>query len=83
MFICYAFRKKRYYIDSISAETMYIIDSNPCPWQNFWIEVYSEPIGTIPIHSDMRIRAKANHAEPIRKTFCILFNEKRSKINPT
>ena len=36
----------------------------------------------IPIHSDICIRANANNSEPIRKTFCISFDEKRLKINP-
>ena len=42
---------------------------------------HSEPVRTIPIHSDICIRANANHSEPIRKTFCIWFDKKRSKIN--
>ena len=41
---------------------------------------YSNSIRTIPIHSDICIRANANHSEPIRKTFCISFDKKRSKL---
>ena len=33
-------------------------------------------------YSDICIRTNANHSATIRKTFCILFDEKRSKINP-
>ena len=47
------------------------------------IKIHSKSIRTIPIHSDICIRANANQSEPIRKTFCISFDEKRSKINPT
>ena len=60
MFICYAVRKKHFYIYSISAESMYIIDSNPYPWRNFRIEISSDPIRTIPIYSDIRIRVNEN-----------------------
>ena len=34
-----------------------------------WIGTHSDPIRTIPIHSDICIRANANHSEPIRKTY--------------
>ena len=47
------------------------------PWWKYRIWIHSEPIKTIPIHSDICIRANANHSEPIRKTFCISFGEKR------
>ena len=46
------------------------------------IGIHSEPIRTIPIHSDIYIRANANHSEQIRKTFCISFDEKRVKNRP-
>ena len=42
------------------------------PGEMHRIEIYSEPIRTIPIHSDICIRANANYSEPIRKTFCTL-----------
>ena len=53
------------------------------PWRKYWIKINSESIRTIPIHSDICIRPNANHSEPIRKTFCISFDEKRSKFNST
>ena len=53
------------------------------PWWKCQIKIHFEPIRTIPIHSYICIRANANHSEPIWTTFCILFDEKRSKINPT
>ena len=56
--------------------------SNKVPWRKYRIGIHSEPIRTIPIHVDICIRANANHSEPIRKTFCNSFDEKRSKINP-
>ena len=34
-------------------------------------------------YSDICIGVNANHFEPIRKTFCISFDEKWSKINPS
>ena len=40
------------------------------PWQKFSIRIQSEGVKAIP-----------NHYEPIRKSFCILFDEKRSKTN--
>ena len=49
------------------------------PWRKYRIEIHSESIRTIPNHSDICIRANANHSESIRKTFCISFDEKRSK----
>ena len=58
-------------------------NSQKFPWRKYRIEINSKSIRTIPIHSDICIRANANNAEPIRKTFCISFDEKRSKINPT
>ena len=48
------------------------------PWRKYRIRIHSELIRTIPIHSDICIQANANHSEPIRKTFCISFDEKRS-----
>ena len=33
-------------------------------------------------YSDICIRANANHSKPIRKTFCISFDEKGWRINP-
>ena len=53
------------------------------PWRKYRTEIHSESIRTIPIHFDICIRANANNSEPIRKTFCISFDEKRLKINPT
>ena len=50
-------------------------------WRKYRIGINSEPIRTIPFHFDICIRANSNHSEPIRKTFCISFDEKRSKIN--
>ena len=51
------------------------------PWRliliKYRIEIHSEPLRTIPIHSDIYIRANANHFEPIQKAFCISFDEKR------
>ena len=61
---------------------MYELFETTLPWRRYRIEIYSEPIRTIPIHSDICIRANANHSEPIRKTSFISFDEKRSKINP-
>ena len=52
------------------------------PWGKYRIRINSEPIRTISIHSDICIRANVNHSEPIRKTFCISFDEKRLKIDP-
>ena len=46
------------------------------PWRKYRIGIHSEPIRTIPIHSDICIRANANHSERIRKTFCNSFDEK-------
>ena len=45
------------------------------PRQKYRIEIHSKSIRTIPIHSDICIRANANHSEPIRKTLFISFNE--------
>ena len=53
------------------------------PWWKYRVEIHSKPIRTIPIYSDICIRTNANHSEPIRKTFCISFNAKRSKTDPT
>ena len=50
--------------------------SHKLPWRKYRIGIHSEPIRTIPIHSDVCIRANANHSEPIRKTFCNPFDEK-------
>ena len=36
------------------------------PWRKYRIEIYSDSIRTIPIHSDICIRANANHSEPFR-----------------
>ena len=47
------------------------------PWRKYRKGIHSEPIRTIPIHSDIRIRANANHSELIRKMFCNSFDEKR------
>ena len=52
-------------------------------WRKYRIEIHSESIRTIPIHSDIYIQANANHSEQFRKTFCISFDENMSKINPT
>ena len=52
-------------------------------WRKYRIEIHSESIRIIPIHSDICIQAIGNDSEPIRKTFWISFDEKRSKINPT
>ena len=41
------------------------------PWRKYRIEIHSGSIRTILIHSDIYIRANANHSEPIRKKFCI------------
>ena len=49
-------------------------------WRKYRIGINWEPIRTIPIHSDICIRANANHSEPIRKTFCISFDEKSDLI---
>ena len=46
-------------------------------WRKYRIRINSEPIGTIPIPSDICIRANANYSEPIRKTFCNSYDEKR------
>ena len=48
------------------------------PWCKYRIEINSESIRNMLIHSDICNRANANHSEPIRKTFCISFDEKRS-----
>ena len=47
------------------------------PWRKYRIGIHLEPIRTILIYSDICIRANANHSEPIRKTFCNSFDEKR------
>ena len=52
------------------------------PSRKYRIEIHSESIWTIPIYSDICIQANANHSQLIRETFCILFDDKRSKINP-
>ena len=52
------------------------------PGRKYRIGIYPEPIRTIPIHSNIYIWANANHSEPIRITFCISFDEKRSQNNP-
>ena len=52
-------------------------------WRKYRIEIHSESIRTIPTLSDICIRANANHSEPIRKTFRISFDGRRSKINPS
>ena len=46
------------------------------PWRKYRIRIHSESIRTIPIHTDICIRVDANHSDPIRKTFCNLFDEK-------
>ena len=51
-------------------------------WRKYRIGIHSEPIRTIPIHSDICIRANANHSEPIRKTFCISFDKKSIRPDP-
>ena len=35
-------------------------------WRRYRIGIYFEPIRTIPIHSDICIRANANHSDLIR-----------------
>ena len=57
--------------------------SENIPWQKYRIGIHSKSVRTIPFHSDICIWVNANHSEPIRKTFCISFDKKRSKINPT
>ena len=52
-------------------------------WRKYRIEMHSESIIPIPIHSVTCNQANANHFERIRKTFCISFDEKRSKIDLT
>ena len=52
-----------------------IAHNTPC--LKYRLGIHSEPIRTIPIHSDIRIRANTNHSKPIRKTFCNSFHEKR------
>ena len=66
-----------YQTDKICSYRRGPIDPSPCkqPWGKFRIGIHSKPIRTIPIHSDICIRANANHSEPIRKTFCISFDE--------
>ena len=49
------------------------------PWRKYRIGIHSEPIRTIPIHSDICIWANANHSEPIRKTFFYLVSWKTVK----
>ena len=46
------------------------------PWRKYRIEIHSESIRTIPIHSDICIRANSNHSEPIRNQ---VFNPDQSK----
>ena len=38
------------------------------PWRKYRIEIHSDSIKTIPIHSNICIRANANHSEPIQKS---------------
>ena len=63
------FEKKPFY-------TLILINNS---WRKYQIGIHSEPIRTIPIHSDICIRANANHSEPIQKTFCKSFDEKRKE----
>ena len=52
------------------------------PWRKSRIEIHSESIRIIPIHSDICIRANSNYSEPIRKTFCISFDEIPNEYEP-
>ena len=47
------------------------------PWRKCRIGIHSEPIRTIPNHSDICILTNANQSKPIRKTFWISVVEKR------
>ena len=49
------------------------------PWRKYRIEIHSESIRTIPISVSEPMRTIPNQSG---KTFCISFDEKRSKINP-
>ena len=51
------------------------------PWREYQNEIHSEPTNTIPIHYDICNSVNVNHSEPIRKTSCIPFDEKLSKIS--
>ena len=47
--------KKKFIIVGTSLEKL--------PWRKYRIGIHSEPIRTIPIHSDVCIQANANHSE--------------------
>ena len=52
------------------------VTGRDAPWRKYRIGIHSEPIRTIPIHSDICIGANANHSEDIRKKFYNSFDEK-------
>ena len=52
------------------------------PWRKYRIEIHSERIRVIPRNFGICFRTLPSHSQPIRKTFCISFDEKRPKINP-
>ena len=47
------------------------------PWRRYRIEIHSESIRTVPIHSNICIRGNANHSEPIRNQ---VFNPDQSEL---
>ena len=65
--------------DSIlkAAEEISGKETRAAPCRKYRIGIYSDSIRTIPIHSDICIRANVNHFKSIRKTFCNSFDEKR------
>ena len=79
----YSFMKNKYLCKKPSVKNVIFCKINSkysfqtLPWGKYRIEIYSESIRTIPIHSDIFIRANASHSERIRKTFCISLDEKR------
>ena len=50
-------------------------------WQKFRIEIHSELIRFISIHSEICIHANPNSSDSIRKKFSVAFDVNRLKIN--
>ena len=56
-----------------------ICSKNLLSWQKYRIEIHSEPIRTIPIHSDICIRVNANHSYQSEKIFVSRLMKNRQK----
>ena len=65
---------------------IWIFSISSVPWRKCRIEIHSESIRTFPIHSDICIRANANHSEPqFEKRFVsrLMKNGQKSiRLNP-